>query len=45
MAEMVPGDLAQLVGFDVAGANEIEQRVVRQIRHRDFSRVDGGRIG
>ena len=41
MAEMVPGDLAEFVGFDVAAADEIEQRVVRQIRHRDFSGVDG----
>src|SRR5271166_1965239 len=32
IAEKVPGDLAQLVGFYVAAAHQIEQRLVRQIR-------------
>ena len=45
VTEKVPGDLAEPVGFDIAAADEVEQRVVRQIRNRDFSRIGDDEIG
>ena len=39
VAEQVPGDLAQAVGFAVAAAHQVDERLVGQFRHRHFPRV------
>ncbi len=42
---MIPGELAQLVGFDVTAADEIEQRLIGQIGDRDLGGVGNDRVG